>query len=838
MKNLMLIDASHPEETRLVITENHYISEYDFAIASKKQIKGNIYLAKVIRVEPSLQAAFVEYGGNRQGFLPFAEIHPDYYQIPVSDRQKLLEEEESQYQEEQEKTSYARDSRRRHRRQRIRKSDAPAETIEGGVVEEALYEAESDAVLAAQESVEASEDLSSLPLNPDVQTEPSGRDEAEVEAEAEERTDIESIDIAENNETHGDPLLESESDDQERKQAEAAVASGEYEQVGGNAEEELRPTKKFRFQKRYRIQEVIKKGQVILVQTIKDERGNKGAAVSTYISLPGRYCVLMPNTMRAAGISRRISDPDDRKRLKSITDGLETPKGMSVIIRTAGLDRSRPEIKRDYEYLMKLWATIRENTLSSFAPALIYEEADLIKRALRDYYTQDIDEILVEGEEAFKSAKELMKVLMPSHAAKVKQHTEEVPVFQYYGVDSQLALIHEPQVKLRSGGYVVFNSTEALVAVDVNSGRSTGDRHIEETATRTNLEAAQEIARQVRMRDLAGLIVIDFIDMMDLRNRKIVEKALKEALKSDRAKIQIGRISTFGLLEMSRQRLRPSITESIMSQCAACSGTGLVKTTESLALEILRKIEGASRQPGILEINISTTQTAAVYLLNRKREVLSKLESALNIKITIGIVTEVDHTGFTMEVVMHPDYKEDKSKRRRKPGREQAQISSPQPARFGENHSDDSGQQNMPIEEGLPEAELQDSITEGSPDATPKRQPRRRERPRKQIKMRTAGKPENSTNSNDNTAPEELEQRETVSEIASAVESEVKAQNVSSPLVRKAERKSNIQKVAEFKAREPKQPAKEEMVTEEPVDANDSARPRRSGWWSKLIRTE
>ncbi len=582
----MLIDASHSEETRVAITEEGYIHDYDFVTAAKKHIKGNIYLAKVTRVEPSLQAAFVEYGGDKQGFLPFGEIHTDYYQIPVEDRIRLQEEE---------------------RKARAKENDS--------------YE-------------------SSVARN-------SNKDAKVVDS------DSESYDSSESAASEGEFESSSDNLEQIEEAGNFEVVSIQDGQIAQADEEEVRTSKRERAStRRYKIQEVIKRGQVVLIQVIKEERGNKGAAVTTFISLPGRYCVLMPNTPGAGGVSRKISDSSDRKRLKDVVETLPISDGMSVIIRTAGSDRSKAEIKRDYEYLIKLWNSIRETTLSSIAPALVYEEGDLIKQSLRDQYNPEIDEILIEGEESYKQAKELMKMIMPSHAAKVKLYKGDVPILHAYGVEEQLVEIEEPIVKLDSGGYIVLNSTEALIAIDVNSGRATGERNIEETATKTNLEAAREIARQIRLRDLAGLIVIDFIDMMDGRNRRSVEKALKESLRVDRAKIQMGRISPFGLLEMTRQRLRPSITESIMTTCNHCQGRGIVRSVESLALLIVRNIELEVAVSETKELYVKAWSEVVNYLANHKRAELLAIEQKYNLRIFVEVLDSASYPGFYIEKVL------------------------------------------------------------------------------------------------------------------------------------------------------------------------------------------
>jgi ribonuclease E len=569
---LMLIEATHPEEIRVVITEDDVVQEYDYVTHTKDQNKGNIYLAKVTRVEPSLQAAFVDYGQERQGFLSFAEIHPDYYQIPIQDRQALLAEAEAAFSDSERSSGGGR------RKRRGRRGDAEQEQLDG---EE----------FAADEHTE---------------------DSAGMEADAE------SVD--------GEDAEAREQEDEE------------IETLSQDSDDELRNKRRIHMTKRYKINEVIKKGQIMLVQVNKEERGNKGAALTTYLSLAGRYCVLMPNTANAGGVSRKVTNSEDRYRLKEMVESLNenTPQGMSVIMRTAGVDRSKPEIKRDFDYLQRLWNDIRELTLKSTAPALVYEENDIIKRSIRDLYRTDIEHVLVAGEEAYTSARTFMKMLMPSHAAKVKEYKGNIPLFYEFQVEDQLNSMHEPVVSLPSGGYLVINPTEALVSVDVNSGRATRERNVEGTALRTNIEAAQELARQLRLRDLAGLLVIDFIDMYEFRHRRQVEKALKDALRHDRAKIQLGRISAFGLLEMSRQRLRPSLTEANSRTCEQCGGTGMVRSVSSFALQVLRALEKCSDglEAGT-RLQVKMGPDTAFYMLNQKREALTALERKYAITIEI-----------------------------------------------------------------------------------------------------------------------------------------------------------------------------------------------------------
>ncbi|MCR9255423.1 MAG: Rne/Rng family ribonuclease [Alphaproteobacteria bacterium] len=549
MTKRMLIDATHQEETRVVMLDGNRLEDVDFESASKRPIKGNVYLARVTRVEPSLQAAFVEYGGNRHGFLAFSEIHPDYYRIPVDDR-------------------------------------------------------------PTPEPEEAEEEISG-------DAEPA---ESQADAMTDENGSEENGAAENGNGENGDDEGGEEN----------------VESLGGDEAEEVQ-ARRPRNYRNYKIQEVIKRKQILLVQAVKEERGNKGAALTTYLSLPGRYCVLMPNTARGGGVSRKITNANDRKRIKQIVDDLDVPEGMAVIVRTAGSERSKAEIKRDFDYLMRLWEQIRNDTLSSVAPAMIYEEGSLIKRSLRDVYTSDVEEVLVDGDEGYKTAKDFMKSLIPSHARRIKKYKEtDVPLFQRFQVESQLDAMHNPTVQLRSGGYLVINQTEALVAIDVNSGRATRERHIEETAVKTNLEAADEVARQLRLRDLAGLVVIDFIDMEENRHQNQVERRLKEAMKHDRARIQIGRISPFGLLEMSRQRLRPSLIESSAQQCSQCGGLGWVRSTESSGLQVLRAIEEEGTRKRAEQVIVTVPTRIALYLLNEKRAAVIQIEERYGIAVTVN----------------------------------------------------------------------------------------------------------------------------------------------------------------------------------------------------------
>ena len=568
MTTRMLVDATHAEETRIVVVDGKRLVDFDFETATKRQLKGNIYLAKVTRVEPSLQAAFVDYGGNRHGFLSFNEIHPDYYQIPVADREALLQDEAEQA------------ARQAELEDRVDDNGAEVLEIEGAEGDEAPDD------LLISGAVGEFDATSEIALDAD----------------------------------------EQDGDDDDREESQASGAIDAMDEV---------PRPRGRSRRSYKIQEVIKRRQILLIQVVKEERGNKGAALTTYLSLAGRYCVLMPNTARGGGISRKIVSQTHRRKLKSIVSDLEVPGGMGVIVRTAGQNRTKAEIRRDFEYLLRLWDSVRDLTLDSTAPMVVYEEADLIKRAIRDMYAKDIDEILVDGEEGYRVAKDFMRMLMPSHAKKVQPYRDRIPLLHRYQVEQQLDSMHSNVVQLKSGGYLVFAQTEALVAVDVNSGRSTKERNIEETALKTNLEAADEVGRQLRLRDLAGLVVIDFIDMDENRNNRAVERRIKEALKDDRARIQVGRISSFGLMELSRQRLRPSLFEASTKICEICSGTGFVRTTESTSLHVLRTIEEEGIRGRAARLTVHAPANVALYLLNQKRDHLTEIQQRYGMQVYI-----------------------------------------------------------------------------------------------------------------------------------------------------------------------------------------------------------
>jgi ribonuclease E len=647
MAEKMLIDASHAEETRVVVVRGNRIEEFDFESEHKKQIRGNIYLAKVTRVEPSLQAAFVDYGGNRHGFLAFAEIHPDYYQIPLADRQALLkaEAEEARRDDDIEHVETGTDLG----------PDSDEETIEAAeetVVE--IVETAPDPEEVAVEKAAVEEKPKAKAKRPR-RTKKAAAETAEAAAEASDAdgeesssgemaamVDTDSI----SEETRGRRRNADDDDDDDGHPEEKEV----IESVGAEDAMEEVPDRQVRKpRKQYRIQEVIKRRQILLVQVAKEERGNKGAALTTYLSLAGRYSVLMPNTARGGGISRKITNLPDRKRLKEIARALDVPQGMGVILRTAGANRTKVEVKRDFEYLMRLWENVRTLTLSSTAPCLVYEEGSLIKRSIRDLYNKDISEIIVAGEEGYKEAKGFMKMLMPSHAKVVQPYRDVHPIFSRSGIEAQLDRMLVPQVTLKSGGYIIINQTEALVAIDVNSGRSTREHSIEDTALQTNLEAAEEVARQLRLRDLAGLVVVDFIDMEEKRNNRAVEKRLKDHLKNDRARIQVGRISHFGLLEMSRQRIRASVLESTMQSCPHCNGTGHVRSQSSVALHVLRGVEEYLLKNTTHNITVRTTPDIALYLLNHKRGTIVDYEERFGVQIIVEADAHVGAQHFAID---------------------------------------------------------------------------------------------------------------------------------------------------------------------------------------------
>jgi len=686
MPKKMLIDATHAEETRVVVVDGNKVEEFDFESQFKRQLAGNIYLAKVTRVEPSLQAAFVDYGGNRHGFLAFSEIHPDYYQIPVADREALMAEEKAYA----ESLKAEEDEEEKPKKRRRTRSRAKAADVQGD-----------DAVISAEAEVSGME---TIDLGDDDE---EGSSPMTLVAE----TPVETPSNDDDDEDDGD-------DD-----AEGATAADKDDEIESVAEEddtdEVRPVRKPR-PKRYKIQEVVKVRQILLIQIVKEERGNKGAALTTYLSLAGRYCVLMPNTARGGGISRKITNIADRKKLKEIAGEMTVPEGAGLIIRTAGSQRTKSEIKRDYEYLQRMWEQIRELTLKSIAPAIIYEEGDLIKRSIRDLYNKDIDEVIVAGEAGYRNAKDFMKMIMPSHAKNVKFYTEQLPLYARYQVEGYLAGMFNPTVQLPSGGYIVIGITEALVAIDVNSGRATKEGSIEQTATKTNLEAADEVARQLRLRDLAGLIVIDFIDMDERRNNIAVEKRMKDKLKTDRARIQVGRISGFGLMEMSRQRLRPGMLEATTQMCSHCHGTGLLRSDDNVALAILRALEEEGVRGRSKEVLVRAPIAIANFLMNGKREHIGDIEARYGMSVRI----ECDPT------LVSPDFAIEKFKTATRIVPEAAPIVAS--AIMFEDDDDDIVEETPDEEEADVVAEAPQAVTAETADGEerPKKKRRRRRRRR------------------------------------------------------------------------------------------------------------
>ena len=662
MPKKMLIDATHAEETRVVVVDGNKVEEFDFESENKRQLAGNIYLAKVTRVEPSLQAAFVDYGGNRHGFLAFSEIHPDYYQIPIADRQALMEEEQAyaEAQQRQEEEEDAPKKRGRGRRGRskaqtiatedaVQQSEVDEDQVSGMETIDLTDESEISGEGAKSTSPETADGDDAAVVGDDLMGAQDDSSEGgetiaaqEIADEKEQETIAEAAQVPGDQGAAGSSL--EISDEQDVKDADDAgeerkPSSAERDETIESISDDddtfdLRPARKPR-PRRYKIQEVVKVRQIMLVQVVKEERGNKGAALTTYLSLAGRYCVLMPNTARGGGISRKITNVVDRKKLKEIAHELEVPKGAGLIIRTAGAKRTKTEIKRDCEYLQRMWEQIRELTLQSMAPAKIYEEGDLIKRSIRDLYNREIDEVLIEGDRGYRIAKDFMKMIMPSHAKNVKSYQDAMPLFARYQVESYLSSMFNPTVQLKSGGYIVIGVTEALVAVDVNSGRATKEGSIEDTALKTNLEAAEEVARQLRLRDLAGLIVIDFIDMDERKNNLAVEKRIKDKLKSDRARIQVGRISGFGLLEMSRQRLRPGMIEATTQPCPHCHGTGLIRSEDNLSLSILRQIEEEGVRRRSREVLVKCPVVIANFLINQKRDHIAQIEARYGLSVRI-----------------------------------------------------------------------------------------------------------------------------------------------------------------------------------------------------------
>jgi len=832
MPKKMLIDATHAEETRVVVVDGSRVDEFDFEALNKRQLAGNIYLAKVTRVEPSLQAAFVDYGGNRHGFLAFSEIHPDYYQIPQEDREALLKEEadftKAQAQEEEQEQEKPKPRSRRRRRKTEPATDGVASAEDAVIVDEGSEGPAEEAGESSSKEDQPAEDALSL-------------------------------------------LVETpESSLNDPEDAEVVADSDEAEISEVRAPRVRKPR-----MRRYKIQEVIKVRQILLIQVVKEERGNKGAAVSTYLSLAGRYCVLMPNTARGGGISRKIANVADRKKLKEISNSMPVPEGAGLIIRTAGAQRTKAEIKRDYEYLRRQWENIRTLTLKSTAPAPIYEEGSLIKRAIRDLYNRDIDEVIVDGERGYREAKDYMKMLMPSHAKNVKRYTDPLPLFSRFQVEGYLSAMFNPTVQLKSGGYIVIGITEALVAIDVNSGRATKEKSIEDTATKTNLEAASEVARQLRLRDLAGLIVIDFIDMEDRRNNIAVEKRMKDSLKNDRARIQVGRISSFGLMEMSRQRLRPGMLEASTQPCPHCHGTGITRSNDSMSLAILRELEEEGVKNRSKEVLVSAPVNVANYLLNAKREHVSMIESRFGLSVrvesdptlispeyrierfkTATRIVPIPEALPTIDMADMPDFEDEpdvetvaemteapetngeqpkkRRRRRRKPNR----------GASDENNGSAETATDAPTPEAQPAGD----------DSAPKRsRSRTRKRPQKQEGSVDA--PVAEVRTEESAAPEKPKRRRSRAKAPAAesapeaVESAPQAEVVSAPAPKEAAPAPEAPVVAEQPARRQRvtakapseggdvslapAPVEPSVVAAPEPEIEDSGKAKRRGWWSR-----
>ncbi len=846
MAKKMLIDATHAEETRVVVADGNRVEEFDFESLNKRQLAGNIYLAKVTRVEPSLQAAFVDYGGNRHGFLAFSEIHPDYYQIPVADREALLAEERA-YAEQQAREDEEEAPKPKRRRRRRKPAETKAEetgvdavTSEAPSGMDVVDFDESDSEVSAAEADDASvEGLSPMELVAETPVEEPADDADAPDADTEQAADEDGADSE---------------DDGDDSDAETVADDDD--------EEEIRPARKPRPRK-YKIQEVVKVRQILLVQVVKEERGNKGAALTTYLSLAGRYCVLMPNTARGGGISRKITNASDRKKLKEIATALDVPQGAGLIVRTAGAQRTKTEIKRDYEYLQRQWEQIRELTLKSIAPAPIYQEGDLIHRTIRDLYNRDIGEVLVEGEAGYRHAKNFMKMIMPSHAKNVKQHTDPMPLFAKHKVEGYLADMFNPTVQLKSGGYIVIGVTEALVAIDVNSGRATKEGSIEETALKTNLEAAEEVARQLRLRDLAGLIVIDFIDMDERRNNNAVEKRIKDKLKTDRARIQVGRISSFGLMEMSRQRLRPGMLEATTQACHHCHGTGLVRSDDSLALSILRQLEEEGTRGRSKEVLLTAPVGIVNFLFNFKRETLDAIEARSGMAIRIeadaslvvpdfkiekfktatrkitatapvismdaALMDDIDEdTETQVEVETPEDEDQPKKKRRRRRGGRGRR-------RSGEG-AEDAQSAEEAAEGQTEEAPSAEDGAQADPEAAPEAAEGEEDQPKKRRRSRRGGRGRKSAEAEAEVTQEQSDaDAETPAEDAPVVaeeaapEPEVADEPDAEPVA------SEPEPAPEPEPEPIQEPEPEPVGAEAPAEPapEEPAKPKRRGWWSR-----
>ena len=902
MAKKMLIDATHAEETRVVVVDGNKVEEFDFESENKRQLAGNIYLAKVTRVEPSLQAAFVDYGGNRHGFLAFSEIHPDYYQIPVADREALMAEERA-YAEAQrakeEEDEKPKPRRRRRSSKAARTTDKDAvetkevdtaeikgmETIDLGddadesAVETPVVETDTSAEEAeTKDAPEAITEEAEAPVEGEAESEEAPAEETVAEAPVEEDTAAEATTEVEavSEPTEAEVGDDQDGDADEPKKRDATALDESIESVADEDDsEDIRPVRKPR-PKRYKIQEVIKVRQILLVQVVKEERGNKGAALTTYLSLAGRYCVLMPNTARGGGISRKITNAADRKKLKEIANGIDVPQGAGLIVRTAGAKRTKAEIKRDYEYLQRLWEQIRELTLQSVAPAKIYEEGNLIKRSIRDLYNREIDEVLVEGERGYRVAKDFMKMIMPSHAKNVRHYQDALPLFARFQVESYLGGMFNPTVQLRSGGYIVIGVTEALVAIDVNSGKATKEGSIEETALKTNLEAAEEVARQLRLRDLAGLIVIDFIDMDERKNNSAVEKRMKDKLKTDRARIQVGRISGFGLMEMSRQRLRPGMIEATTQPCPHCHGTGLLRSDDNLSLAILRQLEEEGVRGKSKEVLVRAPVAIANYLMNQKREHVSMIEGRYGLSVRVEgdpmlvspdfaiekfktatrvvapvdvpvvsvdsmIMSAVDAEADEDEEVVEPVETSEEEAPRKKRRRRRRRRKGNGNGEEGADASEDSNQTDPEQPAEATEAE----VTEESPsDVTDDKEPEAEEKPKKTRTRRSRSRKKKADDDEVVAEPKApVEAAEPVAEEAAPTEvtPEAPVEEATQAADEPTEEPApavEVQVEEPAKAEVPVE-AEKAVVIEEPqaeaaeVQSDETPKPKRRGWWSR-----
>ncbi|ARO14211.1 ribonuclease E [Ketogulonicigenium robustum] len=791
MSKKMLIDATHAEETRVVVVDGNKVEDFDFERAAKRQLSGNIYLAKVTRVEPSLQAAFVDYGGNRHGFLAFSEIHPSYYQIPVADREALLAEEMADAREDDDDAASGDDNA------------APAAEEKSGRGRRVRRSRTGNRAAAALTDAVATQDVA-----PDVVADDAAVPGMEV-IDLEAPTDDPDEGLSPMVTVVETPVETPASDEDAGDESAAADPAHEVETLTSDDSDEVRPARKVRM-RRYKIQEVIKVRQVMLVQIVKEERGNKGAALTTYLSLAGRYCVLMPNTARGGGISRKITNVADRKKLKEIAHELEVPQGAGLIIRTAGSQRTKAEIKRDYEYLMRVWEQIRELTLGSHAPAKIYEEGDLIKRSIRDLYSAEIDEVIVEGDEGFRVAYDFMKMMMPGQERSVIHYREAMPLFARYQVEGYLGGMFNPVVQLPSGGYIVIGVTEALVAIDVNSGRATKEGSIEQTATKTNLEAADEIARQLRLRDLAGLIVIDFIDMDERKNNAAVEKRFRDKLKNDRARIQVGRISGFGLLEMSRQRLRPGMIEATTQPCSHCHGTGLLRSDDNLGLTIIRQLEEEGVRGRCKEVVVHAPIGIVNFLMNQKREHIAGIEQRYGMAVRV----EADIT------LVSPDYSIEKLKAAT---RVVPVATAPVVlAGTADLMEEATVVDDTPEEEVIAAPEVVADVTPEAEDDRPRKKRRRRRRRRGNGEgLATTDAAEGDDDGDDDSDDEVVVAAETVADVepaaveeAATVDSVVEAEAPAEIVAEKPKRRTRKKAVTE---------AAPEAVTEAPAEATPEA---------------